>query len=329
MLGFIITIIQIIIVLLVVAFIYYYVLYPEKGVDALKSFIVDINPEFKKHNFQKNGQQFFYLEAGVPINTAPTILCIPGFADDKYSALEGIFNTLYPLLRNKYNIISIDLPGYGELSSQIYTTTNQELAKFVNDFVNGLDIKKVIPYGLSMGGGIAFMYALLYPEKVDKVMIYNPFLPADFSHKETLFEEIYKYSNYNAFLVENDCQYSLMNFITSDKWSYPDDDYPWPIRQLIFRNNSKFKITLDNQLKSLIDFSYKVKVEDFKKIKVPLLLIYGTDDKVIPIEVYENIIKNSANAISVKLEGGAHCCNFLKPQFNNIMKNAFTTFLQI
>ncbi len=327
MLGFIITIIQIIVVLLIIAIIYYYVLYPEKGLDVVKSFTVGINSDFKKKSFETNGQKYYYLEAGLPLNSAPTILCIPGFADDKYTVLQGIVNTLYPLLKNKFNIIALDLPGFGELSSQEYTITTQDLAGFVNNFVITLDIKQVIAYGLSMGGGIAFMYNLLYPERVIKTIIYNPFLPADFTHKETLFEQIYKYSNHNAFLVENDCEYSLMTLLTANKWSYPDDDYPWPVRQLIFRNNSKFKTRLENQLKSLIDLSYKVKLDDFNKIKNPILLIYGTDDKVIPIEVYLNIINNRQNTVTVKLEGGSHCCNFSKPQFNDLIKTNFINFL--
>ena len=321
------TIIKLLIVLLIIAIIYYYILYPEKGVDILKSLTTDISSDFKKHSFEKDGQIYYYLEAGVPINSAPTILCIPGFGDDKYIVLSGMINTLYPSFKNKYNVIALDLPGFGELSSQQYTITTQDLAGFVDNFVIALDIKQVIPYGLSMGGGIAFMYNLFYPERVIKTILYNPFISADFPHIKTLFEQIYEYSKFNAFLFENDCQFSLMNFLMSDIWSYPNEDYPWPVRQLLFRNNSKFKSKLELQLKSLIDFSYKVKIDDFKKIKNPILLIYATDDKVIPIEVYENIIKNRENTISIKLDGGSHCCNFSKPQFNDLIKTNFINFL--
>jgi pimeloyl-ACP methyl ester carboxylesterase len=327
MFGFIMSLIKISIILIIVAVIYYYVLYPEKGVDVLKGLIVDINKDFKKHSFEKDGQLYYYLEAGLPINSGPTILCIPGFGDDKYSVLQGPINRIYPSLKNKYNFISLDLPGFGELSSQQYTVTTQDMAEFVNKFVSALDIKQVIPYGLSMGGGIAFMYNLLYPERIIKTMIYNPFIPADFSHRETLFEEIYTRSNFNPFVVENECQNSLLGLLTADKWAYPPDDYPWPIRQLLYRFNSKFKTSIENQLKSLIDFSYKVKIEDFDKIKNPILLIYGTNDKVIPIEVYENIIRNRQNTTSVKLEGGSHCCNLAKPQFTDLILNGFNTFL--
>ena len=141
MFSFIMTIIKLSIVLLLIAIIYYYVLYPEKGVDVLKSFTVGINSDFKKHSFEKDGQTYYYLEAGLPLNSAPTILCIPGFADDKYTVLEGIINTLYPMLKNKFNIIALDLPGFGELSSQQFTITTQDLAGFVNNFVIALDIK--------------------------------------------------------------------------------------------------------------------------------------------------------------------------------------------
>ena len=79
-----------------------------------------------------------------------------------------------------------------------------------------------------------------YTHRKNKIVI-KGYIQSLQYHKETLFEQIYEYSKFNAFLFENDCQFSLMNFLMSDIWSYPNEDYPWPVRQLLFRNNSKFK----------------------------------------------------------------------------------------
>ncbi len=75
-------------------------------------------------------------------------------------------------LKDKHRIIRMDLPAFGltgpnptrDYSFDFYT-------QFVDSFLQKLQVKKCIVIGNSLGGGIAWHYALAYPQKVAKLVL--------------------------------------------------------------------------------------------------------------------------------------------------------------
>ena len=101
-------------------------------------------------HIQLNQHKANILELSKLDNLEPTICFIPGAGMDHRTAqMIGFAN-----LKDRCNIIAIDLPGHG------YTTGNQlstieEYSSFCFDLIDGLAIKKPIFIGHSMGGLIA------------------------------------------------------------------------------------------------------------------------------------------------------------------------------
>jgi pimeloyl-ACP methyl ester carboxylesterase len=45
------------------------------------------------------------------------------------------------------------------------------MVDFINDAMTALNLEKVTLIGLSMGGGLAILYTLRFPHKVDKLIL--------------------------------------------------------------------------------------------------------------------------------------------------------------
>ncbi len=76
------------------------------------------------------------------------------------------------VLKQDYRVISLDLPGYGLTGpdpKKRYSLA--DAAKFVALFVQALSLEKFTIAGNSRGGGISWNYAVLYPEKVQRLVL--------------------------------------------------------------------------------------------------------------------------------------------------------------
>ncbi|XP_073344359.1 serine hydrolase-like protein isoform X1 [Pagrus major] len=106
------------------------------------------------------------------------VLCLHGWADNC-----GSFSTLIPLLPKECRYVAVDLAGHG-LSSHRPPGTFYSLPEYVADVcrvVDALQLKKLSIIGHSMGGDIAAVFASMYPEMVEALVLLDSFgfLPTD------------------------------------------------------------------------------------------------------------------------------------------------------
>ena len=69
---------------------------------------------------------------------------------------------------NDYNLLYIDLPGFGKSLEPDYPWTVYDYAKCINTIVNDLKLKKIVLVGHSFGGRIGLIYSSIY--NVDKLV---------------------------------------------------------------------------------------------------------------------------------------------------------------
>jgi pimeloyl-ACP methyl ester carboxylesterase len=107
------------------------------------------------------------LETGA----GPPLLLIHGLFD-----LLGTWERLTPHLSDRFKLYAIDLPGFGK--SPLPEEWAESLSGMIEAAVAFLDwkgIEKVSIVGSSMGGGIALGVAGKHPERVDKIVLINPY----------------------------------------------------------------------------------------------------------------------------------------------------------
>jgi len=85
-----------------------------------------------------------------------------------------IWRNIVPLLEKKYQIIGLDLPGCGTSGKNIeesYSIKNQ--AALINSFLEKTGFSKVHLVGHDVGGGIAQIVAVNFPEKLFSLTLIN------------------------------------------------------------------------------------------------------------------------------------------------------------
>jgi len=84
-------------------------------------------------------------------------------------------DTMTALLKKGYRVIAVDQVGFCKSSKPVdYQYSFHQLAANTNTLIEKLGIEHAIIMGHSMGGMLATRYALLYPSKVDALILVNP-----------------------------------------------------------------------------------------------------------------------------------------------------------
>lgn len=78
------------------------------------------------------------------------------------------------LTRNGYRVVVPDQIGFGKSSKPLIDYSFHLLASQNRKLLDTLDLEKVIVVGHSMGGMLATRFALMYPHKVEKLVLENP-----------------------------------------------------------------------------------------------------------------------------------------------------------
>lgn len=237
-------------------------------------------------------------------NDKPPVLLIHGFVSSTYT-----FNRLVPLLAENFSVIAIDLPGFGRSEkSKTFVYSYKNYARLVIRCLEYFGVDDVKIVGHSMGGQIALNVAKLIPEKVknlfllgcsgylksaNRFLVYSSYLP--------LFRLYVRRTINNQRVIDN-----LRNvfhnhtYITEEhvrEFERPLKDKNFPIcliRLLRHREGDLSSIEL-------------------KKINTPTLLIWGEDDKVVPLHVGKQLARDLPNAELVTFKETGHLISEERP----------------
>lgn len=223
----------------------------------------------------------------------PVLLMVHGFQGDKRSWIPYIKK-----LNKEFHIIALDLPGHGGTDAP--RTLNYDLesqAQFVEVFVRKLGLEKFHLMGISMGGGISTFYASMYPNRVKKLVLINPY-GANTPYKSDI--EIEVENGNNLFFPESIEE--LDSFLAYIKGK------PFILAKM-------FKQHLLARLQEKQAFYRKVfyqlisskKIESFlPKIRSETLVLVGERDQILHPSSIESFKKYLPNVKTQVLKNGAH-----------------------
>lgn len=75
------------------------------------------------------------------------------------------------LIRDGYKVIIPDLPGFGDNPPPEKPWGTDEYVEWIDNFVRRNNLSRFFLLGHSFGGGLAIKYAILFPEKVEKLFL--------------------------------------------------------------------------------------------------------------------------------------------------------------
>lgn len=135
---------------------------------------LDIPREELEAKYATGASQFLTLDDGSRIhyrdegnNERLVIVLLHGFNASLFN-----FERLVPLLAEDFRLVSLDLPAFGltgAVPSGKYTIEN--FKETVSELTHYLDIEKFSIAGNSMGGHVAWRYALEYPDQIEGLIL--------------------------------------------------------------------------------------------------------------------------------------------------------------
>lgn len=176
-----------------------------------------------------------------------------------------------------FRVIIPDQIGFGKSSKpKSYQFSFSQLAENTKAILDKLGIDKTIVLGHSMGGMVAARFTLLYPEKVQKLILENPIGLEDyktFAAYQTI-DQAYQSELKNT--SETYKAYQL-KFYYDNKWK--EEYQPWLDLIAGWTLHKDYpQVAWDAALTSDMIYNQPVCYE-FRNIRTPTLLIIGTRDR--------------------------------------------------
>ena len=237
------------------------------------------------------GHRIHYLEAA-PSRT--------GAVDKPVVLVHGLgarasdWAALIPALaKHGYHVYALDLLGYGRSDKPYHGDASLSAEEgVVAAFMDALKLQKADVGGWSMGGWIAAKLALDHPAKIRRLMLFDTagvYMDIDFP--------------ISLFSPENREQFDLL----VDRIE-PDHHYvhvPSITIPGLLRNFQRGKWFVNSSLSSMLDGR---EILDFRlhRLKMPVLIVWGTEDKLTPLAGGERMHKQVPQSVLVELQGCGH-----------------------
>ncbi|MEG0926100.1 alpha/beta fold hydrolase [Chryseobacterium sp.] len=222
---------------------------------------------------QDNNLKMAYMDVKPQKSNGKTIMLLHG------KNFNGAYweKTAKDLSAKGFRVIIPDQIGFGKSSKpHNYQFSFSQLAENTKLVLDELKIEKTIVLGHSMGGMVATRFALLYPEKVQKLILENPIGLEDYktfagyqnidkAYQSELKNTAETYKNYQ------------LKFYYDNKWK--EEYLPWLDLIAGWTLHKDYPLVAwDAALTTDMIYNQPVCYE-FKNIKTPTLLIIGTRDR--------------------------------------------------
>jgi pimeloyl-ACP methyl ester carboxylesterase len=253
-----------------------------------------------QQSFDYNGVKVNYYEAG----QGPPVMLLHGFGACAYT-----WRFLAPELAKDHRVFTIDLKGYG-LSDKPedgkYAVSDQ--AELVAAFIRQKDLHDLVIMGHSMGGGVTLMTYLKVredqPARVRRLVLIDS---AGYPQKLPWFIRFAQIPGLNEIggkllsprfatgLVLRKCYYHK-DRITEEQI----DTYAY------YGSLPGAREAVTQTARQLVPDDIDALTARYKTISVPVLIIWGADDEVVPLSVGKNFKRDIPNSELVILPECGH-----------------------
>lgn len=232
-----------------------------------------------------NGQNIYYQKTG----TGKDLILLHGWGEN--------VSTFWPaveLLKDKFTLWLIDLPGFGRSDLPLKALGSSDFAKVVAEFIKKNKIRNPAILGHSFGGKVAIKLVAENPNLINKLILVGASgLKPDLSFQELI---IYPGAKFFHFLFPD--IFNIKKIIRTKFYRKIESDYV---------NAGAMKDTL---IKTLTEDL----TGDLKKIKVETLLLWGDKDRAIPLKYGKRMYQLIRNSKLAVLEGRGHFLHANDPE---------------
>ena len=242
-----------------------------------------------------------YVESG----DGPTnVLLVHGLGGSAESWVHNIDE-----FSKHFHVFAPDLIGFGQSDKPNIRYKMNTFTDFLSKFMDIIGIKSVSVIGSSMGGQIAAEFAMRYPDKVEKLVLICPagIPPKEFKGTKELKQYVKLFDARNL----KDIRKALLP-VDADQ-SAKNEEYVRSAYQYIMMIGARHAF-----MSSLKESAAAPRLtKRLRKIKVKTLVIWGKDDRLIPVKYCEPFITKMPNCRLMIIEKSGHRPHFERPDVLN------------
>lgn len=235
-----------------------------------------------------------YLSNAEPVD-GETIVLVHGFGANKDN-----WTRLARELTDEYNVYAIDLPGHGDSSKPLdlgYRFEDQ--VSHLSKILAELNVETAHMMGNSMGGAITALYAATHPDQIISAVLFDP--AGIFEYDSELVALVMEGDNPLIPSKEGDFK-RLIDFAMEKK-----PFAPWPIYDVMEEKAIANKDINEVIFAAIRDSGYEQGFrQSITRIEAPVLIVWGTEDRVINYRNADVFVEQIPNARKVLLEGVGH-----------------------
>ena len=225
-------------------------------------------------------------------------------------------------LSKHHRVYVPDLVGFGRSDKPDIEYTPSSAARFIYDFMNALNIEKATLMGYSLGGGISLQFSLEYPDKVDKIVLVDSaglgskvIFPLRLLSLPFIGKLMTRPSRKGVYLYFRDAVYDR-KLLNEDFIDLYYELHSLPGAQESLLRVIRTAIGIRGAREKLV----APIMNNLEKINQPTLIVWGKQDKVIPLEHAYFAKERIPNSQLHVFDPCGHMPQFERPEeFNNLV----------
>ncbi len=179
-------------------------------------------------------------------------------------------------LQQKFRVIALDLPGFGENTQDVQDYSMESMVDYVKKQLDTLHIKKCILIGHSMGGYVSMAFAEKYGNMLNGLCLFHSSaLPDTEDKKENRNKTI-------EFVEKHGVDKFMLSFVEPLFFADNRKKLREEINMMIKIGQATPKESITKGLAAMRDRPDRT--SELKKIKCPVLFIFGKEDGAVPLE---------------------------------------------
>ncbi len=218
------------------------------------------------------GVDVAYVDSG---GSGPPVVLVHGLS----SYLSYWEYQIPHLAKSGYRVLALDLPGYGQSGRPDAPYTPPWYADVVAGFMDGVGVERAVVLGHSMGGQVAMTLALEHPERVSGLVLSAPAGIERFTAGDARVMSAYWTEGRALETTEEELRYTFTRVV----FNRVDDGVERLLQERVrMQHTPEFRGTSVAVARSIVGMLDHPVIDRLGEIAVPTLVVYGTDDRMIP-----------------------------------------------
>jgi len=246
------------------------------------------------HYTQVGPYRVHYYEGG----EGPPLVFVHGLGAESLNWVPAMLD-----MRHQFHVYAIDLLGHGDTQKPDIAYSIEQQSEMLRHFLATQNIQSADLVGVSMGGWVALKLAIEHPEAVNRLVVADAAglkFQTDITVKNFLPATPEEFSAFMAMLTPR--QYPAPYPVQRD-FLHQVAEHAWITRR-IFDSFLTYQDVLDGKLQA---------------VKAPVLVIWGKEEKLIPMSVGEQMKQQLPHSSLLVCSDSGHlavyeCWNKLEPE---------------